>query len=187
LRTVDYNSATRLQQLSRSIDTIPLMVNMIWTNIATNVLVGTRSRERTPQSSVGEVTLLKHRTIYNLNYGIVGFVCCGIWILLALAVLGLSFTPSIRKRIGPRQLRRLINTLSVGRALATLKRHDTTSSLLLPTKDWLKTAGRTEIDLSDFHVAAVGDEAKGFDCETDMEIGTISTRGWSFKSRRNSF
>ena len=140
----------KLQNLSSSFDTLPLIPNLIWTEIAANMLVGSKSRlpSQNGDAAIGEVRMLERRITYKYQYGVLGFLCCGIWIFWVVFSIILLFIPVSRGRMRISSIKSFLNKLSVGRPLLLTAKPET-DSYGLTTKEWLRQVGRSQIDLSD--------------------------------------
>lgn len=172
----------KLQNLSASMETIPLIPNLIWTDIAANMLVGTKSRLTNTGnlSALGEVRVLQQKITYKYQYGILGFICCCIWIFCALFCILLSLIPRFRSRLTIGAMRRLLNKLSVGRSLLLAKPDG--DSFEMTTKEWLSKVGKIQIELSEREQAS--DDAKETVIEASEKGKSLSFN--SHPDRRHS-
>jgi hypothetical protein len=128
--------------------------NLIWTDIAANMLVGTKSlTDAFPSTKTYQVRLYERKITYKYVYAIPGFLCWASWATAIAGLLLLLSFPDSRERMRPSFLKHLINRLSVGRVLADgikTKR----CSVDAPTREWIRKAGRVEIDLWEESCAA---------------------------------
>jgi hypothetical protein len=135
------------QNLSSSLTSVANIPNLIWTDIAANMLVGTKSlNDAFPSTNAYEVRMYQRRITYNYLYGIPGLLCWTIWLLWVLMILALLFSSNSHSRISPSAVKSLINRLSVGRALVATE-HSESCAADAPTKEWLSKAGLIEIEL----------------------------------------
>lgn len=142
------------RNLSASSTTMASIPNLIWTDIAANMLVGTKSlTDAFPSTKTYQVRLYERKITYKYVYAIPGFLCWASWATAIAGLLLLLSFPDSRERMRPSFLKHLINRLSVGRVLADgikTKR----CSVDAPTREWIRKAGRVEIDLWEESCAA---------------------------------
>ncbi|KIY01016.1 uncharacterized protein Z520_03682 [Fonsecaea multimorphosa CBS 102226] len=169
----DYTGSTNLamyrlwQDLSRNPENAARILNLIWTDVAANSVVGTRSlqppQQQTLQKRDGSssqddttvlvpVTVYERRVRYHLIYGIpaimtaFGTFCVLITVLVVLCL----------GRAGTTKMRRYLDRTSPGRLVTSqpyTKSPVTTTSgkgtgRSRSTKEWIKTHGGKEITLS---------------------------------------
>jgi len=162
--TVNGHMLLKWQKLASSASGTAKIPNLIWTDIAANLLVGTKSlTEALPSTRAYQVQTYERRITYNYAWGILGFLSCTLWAVWALALILMLLIPKSRSRITPGALKALINRLSVGRALAAAEQPDSCDREA-PTKEWLSKAGRIEIELG-----------KPGECDEDLLDGSSST------------
>lgn len=108
-----------------------------------NMAVGTKSlgtnNTLSVQTHVQKIT-------YDLKYGIPALLCLLVWTTYAVISLVRFIRSSTRARIVPDSIRRMINALSVGRALVLLPSTEV-DELHLGTKEWLELNDSVEIQL----------------------------------------
>lgn len=141
--------ALKWMNLSKSAESLHKIPNLIWTDIAASMLVGTKSVVSAMPDSKMQVQMFRQEITYNYLYAIPGILCWAIWVIL-LAFLGIS---TISKRrtspLSPGHLKELINKLSLGRALVLARDPDEIVHLSnASTKEWLKDVGRMPIEIS---------------------------------------
>jgi hypothetical protein len=139
----DRRMLAKWANLSSSAATASKIPNLIWTDIAANMMVGTKSGSAHPR----QVRISQRRITYNVFFGIPGILCVVLWLAWAILLLGLGFSRQHRRRISFPALKRLINRLSVGRPLADAQEpgiYNANAS----TKEWLKARGHIVIDLA---------------------------------------
>jgi hypothetical protein len=129
--------------LSSSVATASKIPNLIWTDIAANMMVGTKSDSSYPR----QVRISQRRITYKGIFGIPGILCLVLWLAWAILLLGLGFSRQHRRRISFHALKRLINRLSVGRPLADAQEPGI-YNLNASTKEWLREPGHIVIDLA---------------------------------------
>lgn len=134
--------------LASSPETTSKIPNLIWTDIAANMLVGAKSIVSAQPIPTRSVQIYRRRITYNYVFAIPGLLCLTLWIVWAVVYTIMLISPRWRPHASLSYLKTLTNQLSVGRALAVAgaSNHDTRH---LPTKEWLVKAGRTKIDLMD--------------------------------------
>jgi hypothetical protein len=144
----NFATTTKYRPLSQDIGRLSNMMNLKWTDKAASMLVGVKSRIGSPEASMAEIRLLRRQVTYNKLYGILGFICCAIWLVLAFISLGFLFTPTIRDRLMVRNIKQVLNRLSIGRSLVYLQDEVKSPTFNSTTKQWMKALGKTKINLS---------------------------------------
>lgn len=126
-RPRDIATLRKMLELSSKAETTPKILNLIWTDLASNAVIGTRGLHgaRVQGSAAGEftgpssntppVTFMRRRIRYQWAYAVpaLAVLFVAAIILLATVVLGLL------RRVGPRKIRRFLNKTSQGRILTT--------------------------------------------------------------------
>jgi hypothetical protein len=157
----DYTGKTNLglyakwQNLSRTAGGAANILNLIWTDIAANAVVGTKSwlpsppltdlQKRQDQSSqVAQVpvTVYSSRIQYNWLFAIPALVALAISGLIGLTTLALMVVGHAR----PSKMKRYLNALSPGRILATFV-YPNECDQQVATTTWLQTVGSKKIAL----------------------------------------
>lgn len=162
------------QDLSQSAATSARILNLVWTDVAANAVIGTRTlapqkglAKRGNNNSNGSDSLFpsvvsyKRRVQYHYPYGIPAFLT----LLFTVALILASLAAALLGHSGPRTMRRLLNKTSLGRVLTPLQVHKSeaqqarglsetpgTSELVVaatPTKQWRDTLGKTTITLTE--------------------------------------
>ena len=140
-KSVDYTGASniamfrRWQDLTKSPNTTAQMLNLIWTDVAANLVVGTRSISDAatvqPQKKVGNLTkradgsapragenipvsYFERRIRYHFVYAIPAFIV----LFLTIAIFLLALTTVVLGQSSPRKMRKYLNETSAGRILA---------------------------------------------------------------------
>lgn len=132
------------QSLSDSPARAANIPNLIWTDLAANMLVGTKSLTDSTRSY--QVRMYKRKITYNYFFAIPAFCCWVLWIAWIVAIIMLSIVGSA-KDVALSRCKDRINRLSVGRALVVAG-YPSSNHFGTPTADWLKSAGGLEIDLT---------------------------------------
>ncbi|KAF7502451.1 hypothetical protein GJ744_005797 [Endocarpon pusillum] len=152
-RDTDYQGTENAQmlakwrELSASPETAAKIPNLIWTDLAANMLVGTRSLlSAFPNAQLHQVRSNKRRIFFHYAWAVPALICAAIWTLCAVLCLLLCLSPKSRSRMRLSRLRVLINQLSVGRALVVAEKSNAVD-FRDSTKDWLATAGRKMVYL----------------------------------------
>lgn len=150
--------STKWRALSGNETTVPTIMNLIWTDLAANLMTGTRSWNTGPSlppnlqkrdsSSSGSsqnlvsVTIYRDAIRYHWPYAIPA--------LLALALVGLITITAVfmmfSKRGAPARIQYYARHLSAGRLLGSLN-YPGESDREAPTKEWIAVTGRKESDL----------------------------------------
>lgn len=137
------------QSLSRSASTAGSIINLMWTDLMANAVVGAKglfsdtnatTQEKETGSTTAMATPLKEAIHYDFVYAIPAFVYLALYgatLFLAtlLFVLG-------RARIGT--LRALLNHTSAGRA-AIMERHPKEDKMLAKTSEWTRAFGHENV------------------------------------------
>ncbi|EAU37990.1 predicted protein [Aspergillus terreus NIH2624] len=142
---------TRMQELSRTPDTAAHILNLFFTDITSNLIVGTRSLLGSPRDAgydgAGTVNSnaapLVKRVKFDYLYGIPAYTTLALLFLVALVVLTLV----LLGRITLQRVRRLLARTSTGRILTT-GIYPEYSNLDMRSNDWIRSAGRKDIDLA---------------------------------------
>ncbi|ERF68133.1 hypothetical protein EPUS_08199 [Endocarpon pusillum Z07020] len=152
-RDIDYQGTENAQmlakwrELSASPETAAKIPNLIWTDLAANMLVGTKSLlSAFPNAQFHQVRSNKRRIFFDYAWAVPALICAAIWILCAVLCLLLCLFPKSRSRMRLSRLRVLINQLSVGRALVVAEKSNAVD-FRGSTKEWLAAAGRKMIYL----------------------------------------
>lgn len=170
IRLADYTGMTNLgmyakwQNLSRTAGGAANILNLIWTDIAANAVVGTKSwlpsppltdpQKRQDQSSqVAQVlvTVYSSRIQYNWLFAIPALVALAISGLIGLTTLALMVVGHAR----PSKMKRYLNALSPGRILATFV-YPNECDQQIATTTWLQTVGSKKIALPKRGLPAAG-------------------------------
>jgi hypothetical protein len=143
------------RELAASPETIVKIPNLIWTDIAANMLVGTKSMISASASTpVYQVRGNRRRIFLNYFWAIPAFICLEIWILCAALSFVIYLFPRTHSLVRLPALRDLINRLSVGRPLVSAYHQLSPTNDLLSTKEWVSTAGQQMVDLYSTKVPA---------------------------------
>ncbi|OAP60410.1 hypothetical protein AYL99_05412 [Fonsecaea erecta] len=170
----DYTGKTSLamyrlwQDLSRTPETAARILNLVWTDVAANSVVGTRSlqppqqqtlQKRDGSSSQGDNDLLipvnvyERRVRYHLVYGIPAVMAafgtlCVLTTVLGVLCLGRASTNKMRRYLDRTSPGRLVTSQSYTQSQAT-KPSGKDTGTRRSTKQWLKTQGGKQITLSE--------------------------------------
>lgn len=163
----------RWKELTRTTEGAAKVIDLIWTDVAANSVVGTRGqmppgepnglgpayepdkakRKRAEPASTEEVNLVpiyiyNREVQYRIPYAIPAFIVLG----LVLGVLALSITALVSRRAGPARIRWFLTRLSAGRLMTTpLVRGggDVSPGEDKPAKDmWFHGPGKVKVDIS---------------------------------------
>jgi len=160
----DYSGRTnmamynRWQELSRNTTAAAKILNLIWTDISANAVVGTRSQlpseplqnlvKRDGPATIAQVpiTVYTRRIRFHFYYGIPAFlvlVLLAIVVVAALGFLAIGRTSLLR-------MRTYLNSTSAGRILTTLL-YTNDCSPNASRAEWIRAVGRKRIDLGGLH------------------------------------
>jgi hypothetical protein len=151
----------RWANLSRSAETVVKIPNLIWTDLAANSVVGTRSlagSHRVP------VTVYARRIQYRLPYALPAFL-----VLAALAVTSLATLSAalLRRTTNLGKMKRYLNATAAGRIMTAVLLDDPEedggggSSSLLPTAVSAKRDGQVLVGVGSGRVELVGEGYSG--------------------------
>src|SRR5438034_5762331 len=136
------------RELAGSPETIAKIPNLIWTDIAANMLVGTKSMDSAfPSAPVYRVRMHRRRIFYHYAWAFPAIACLVIWISFAAVSLTMYLLPTSHPLVKLPALRDLVNRLSVGRALVAAADQVATPKERLSAERWISIAGQKSIDL----------------------------------------
>jgi hypothetical protein len=136
----------RWQNLSDSSEDVAKIPNLIWTDRAGNMRLGTKSLlDALPPGGQYQVRTYERRITYKYLYGIPALFCWALWLTWIGAISIFACFGNIN-RIGIKRCKELINQLSVGRALAIVE-YPHSNHFSDSTTEWIKSTGSVEIDL----------------------------------------
>lgn len=136
--------ALKFENLTSTPVTIHKVPRLIWTDIATNVLVGSKSVLTAFPNSQMEVEMFRRKITYKYVYAIPAMVCWIVWLGSIVLLVALLFVLDLRLRLNLRMLRSLINQLSVCRPLVAAEGIDVGRGVNMSTKEWVSTVGKVE-------------------------------------------
>ncbi|KAK2875962.1 hypothetical protein FQN49_001483 [Arthroderma sp. PD_2] len=135
-----YGLFVRWQKLSASDKTAGSIINLIWTDLMANLVVGTNpgpwSASRRTASIRSLITPKKKRVAYDFRFAIPAIILVALWVAVLCPTIVLSF----RARVSLPALRQLANKLSPGRMATNLLASET-CSFDAPTREWARKAG----------------------------------------------
>jgi hypothetical protein len=140
----------RWQSLSRQASTASTIINLIWTDIAANYLIGAKSNpgigvsgpSGNAQTSISGVRLFNRVTTYDLRYAIPAFIFLAVY--LAILAFALILRVLNRARLG--NMKNLLNQTATGRAV-TIERHGLEVATY-STKRWIERYGHETIEFN---------------------------------------
>lgn len=171
----DYTGATNLamfnrwQGLSKNVDDVPTILNLIWTDLAANTFQGSKgwkydesvelSKRDTDsdEETLVPVLLYRKRVQYRWVYGIPAFIVLTVCGLVLLASLVFAFI-----RQGPTRVRYYLHQLSAGRLLA-VQHYPGQCNKEAETKEWIQRVGREIVDITQ-----IPDQTPAFDQKVPM-------------------
>lgn len=134
-----------LTSTSGNIQRIP---KLIWTDLAANLFVGTRSVGTSFPNAKMQVEMFERKITYNYVYAIPALICWTIWIASAVISIILLFSKNGRSRLSLSCIKQLVNQLSAGRSLtATDNPIPEGRAVGMGTKKWVSEIGKTNVDL----------------------------------------
>ncbi|KAF2868844.1 hypothetical protein BDV95DRAFT_500206 [Massariosphaeria phaeospora] len=159
---VDYTGMTdmaiylRWQNLSASADGAAQIINLIWTDLAANAVVGTKgalgagNTEFNPADTKISVQPIVRKIKYRMAFAVPALVLLAT--LLALSTVALL--ACLRGQSSRSKMRVRLNQAATGR-LATQALDPAKSIYTMPSKDWARSYGEVEVGLSDNGQVAV--------------------------------
>jgi hypothetical protein len=148
----DYSGTTnwalflKWQSLSRNVSTAGSIINLMWTDLMANAVVGAKglfsatAQEKETGSTTAVATPLKDAIYYDFVYAIPAFVYLALYgTMLFFAILLLVLG---RVRIG--MLRAFLNHTSAGRA-AIMERYPREDRVLAKTREWTRAFGQENV------------------------------------------
>lgn len=171
----------RWQEDSRNTTTAAQIINLIWTDISANAVVGTKSQVQSealqnlekrgePQTTAQvPVTIYTRRVRFHLRYGIPAFFVLILSGLLAL--IGLCFI--LIGRATPTSMRRYLDQTSAGRLLTTfLYTNDCPPGT--SRENWVRLVGQKRVNLGGLYPRAI-DSTTGVPLSTGNAVGLGSS------------
>lgn len=159
----DYSGARSLalyakwQRLLQSADGAASIINLVWTDIATNAVVGTKGwglnaaasrisssiSDSSPVSSNTNVpvTVYGSHIRYQIPYAVPAFVTLAV----TTALLCLLIALLIMRRTGLKRLRMFLESTTIGRVLSPFIQADDATSETSSSKDWVKSVGQQKV------------------------------------------
>ncbi|KFZ23610.1 hypothetical protein V502_01917 [Pseudogymnoascus sp. VKM F-4520 (FW-2644)] len=117
LGTQDFGLYVRWEALSRSSETAGKIINLIWTDVMANLVVGTKPGKSSSDQTLGGplydrvIRSWKRHIVYDMRYAIPAIVLLVLWLCVLLGALLLTFL----SRISLSALSQLMNQLAPGR------------------------------------------------------------------------
>jgi hypothetical protein len=187
----DYSSASnyplylKWQNLSRTAETSSTIINLIWTDIMANYVVGTRSNigaygsvssnSSTHSGPLIRVGQFNHAIQYQMVYAIPAFIFLFIYLVVLIA----SIIMLVRRRVGFRTLKSLLNRTTVGRAITTERHGHTAGVETMSTAKWIETYGMEDVGIR----KKLGRSETGF--KSVKSVRSVKTESLSGKSDRS--
>lgn len=162
--TFDYSGSTNLamfqrwQSLSKHVEDVPSILNLIWADVAAQTFQGTKGWEYNEASELNKrdensgntsngqtlvpVLLYAKRVQYNWVYGIPAFIVLAVCGLVLLISILFAFA-----RQGTARIRYYLNQLSAGRLLVT-QHYPGQCDKGAETKFWIETVGKEIVDIT---------------------------------------
>jgi hypothetical protein len=137
------------RNLTSSLDTTSRIPSLIWTDIAANMLVGTKSLiGGIPANQPYQVLSFERKITYKLLYAIPACACLLFWVIWFL----LAAFMFLGSRVSLRIIQNLSNNLSAGRAI-TSAIYPEKCDPSIETKEWVRKVGQSKILISQGKVA----------------------------------
>lgn len=161
----DYSGASRIplllqwQNLSQTLTGTTVALKMVWTDIAANSVLGTRSltasatkgdsanQQRTSMPDIA-VIFFANSIRFHMLYEIPAFLTLAMTLLVCTFVLASIFLHGS----GPRRMTRFLNWTSTGRIFTSLNQGSDKSVIYLspkPPKAWIKEEGKRDLTVMD--------------------------------------
>jgi hypothetical protein len=151
----DYSGTTnwalflKWQSLSRNASTAGSIINLMWTDLMANAVVGAKglfsdtnatAQEKETSSTTAVATPLKDAIYYNFVYAIPAFV----YLALYGTMLFFAFLLLVLGRVRIGMLRAFLNHTSAGRA-AIMERYPREDRVLAKTREWTRAFGQENV------------------------------------------
>jgi hypothetical protein len=157
--SASYSLLRQWQQLSQTTTGTARVLNLIWTDIAANYVLGTRSLATFPGNGSNSehadtivlsipVVFYDSRVRFHLVYGIPAFLTLLMTALVCAFAVGSIFLQGS----GPRRMTIFLNWTSTGRIFTSLGQDSEEVAILLspkPSKNWIEEEGRHKITVTD--------------------------------------
>lgn len=158
----DYSGRTKYplflkwQELSQSADTAAIIVNLIWTDILANYVLGTISTLNAGNSFAGDsansagkdtkgpmirVLRSRRKVRYDLRYGIPGMVFLAVHVI----AIFLALTMWLADRVQFTYLRTLLNQTATGRCVTVERHGDAARAPSVGTRQWIQAYGEEDL------------------------------------------
>ena len=143
-----YAMFLKWQNYSRDASTAGKVIDLIWTDLVANNLVGAKSvlsrNGEADAPSAQQTATVSHQGVrYNWLYAIPGFILLALYLVLFVAAIAVFFT----RHVSIALLRYMLNQTSAGRAV-TAERYRHRDENAAPTRYWADTIGREQISVS---------------------------------------
>lgn len=152
----DYRLFSKWQELSRSSDTAPIIVNLIWTDIMTNYVLGTKSTlssgngfandsvnltEKNNKGPMIRVLRYRRKVQYDWRYGIPGLVFLKFHVMAIFLALKMWLTGRVKFTY----LRTLLNQTATGRCVTVERHGDAARAPTVGTRQWIQAYGEEDL------------------------------------------
>lgn len=169
----DYSGQTQFalyakwQKLSVGANSAAEIINLVWTDIAANSVVGTKGWGLGSGSKTKSVPVTAyHKQVrFKMPYSVPAFVVLSVCIALFVAIVVLIFT----KKTGLAKLRFFIDATSAGRTMGISLWPAECNASTVKTKDWVETIGLRHVTVVQGNFIAVDDVPDLGDEEEDKE------------------
>ena len=138
---------SKWKNLSRSVETAPKIIDLIWTDLMANYVTGSKSvisssgtGGQDPTSRSRLVRAYERQIRYNFRYAIPAIIFLTLWLFAIIFLLCLVFL----KKSKFADVRQLVNHTATGRAVTTTAYPDMCEGRV-STKEWVRTAGKETI------------------------------------------
>lgn len=146
----DYGVQTLWQELSQTVETAPLIVKYVWTNLMASNAIGIGN------FSMAEVSPEGTGVTYDIRYAIPAFIALAFW----LCFVCFSLVLLIRRQVTLNEVRNAINQTTIGRTVINMI--NPSSHSLVKTKEFAKLDGKSNIGLALNHTVE-GESTAKFD------------------------
>ncbi|KAK2861089.1 hypothetical protein FQN49_004553 [Arthroderma sp. PD_2] len=143
--------------LSRDFKGVQQMMNLLWTDVSANLVVGTKSwlpssqkrhakwstGHNTTESTIVPVYIISRQVSYHMLYGIPAIIV----LVITLLVMGFTLFLIIMRRTGPSKMRLYLSLTSYGRMLGSLI-YPGARAPSISTDQWIETVGSKQLRLA---------------------------------------
>lgn len=156
----DYSGVTNYQlflkwkELAEKPDTSATIVNLIWTDIMANYVLGTRPAEKSAERPLVRVRRFDRKIQYDMRYAIPGIIFSTMYAVMVVC----AFLVWLFGRVNFQYLRTLLDQTATGRAVTVERHGDAARAPAVSTKKWIRDFGEEDLGFRNRRVDKKGDD-----------------------------